>query len=153
MTKQKLREYRSYLSYLVRHKWIVLKICFKNGLFWQGITHDISKFLPTEFFEYSSYFASGKKTDIEGKWLDHLHRNRHHWQYWVLLDNEGNGKPLEMPKKYIIEMVADWLSVALIENGRHQAKTKVKEWYAERRKGIYIHDDSRKFLEEKLEML
>ena len=34
---------------ITRHKWLVLCGCFRVGLYWQGITHDLSKYTPTEF--------------------------------------------------------------------------------------------------------
>ena len=33
------------------HKFYVCLYCFKAGIFWRGIKHDISKFHPIEFFE------------------------------------------------------------------------------------------------------
>ena len=44
-----MNKYLKYLSYVLRHKWFVMLACFKVKLFWQGITHDLSKFLPDEF--------------------------------------------------------------------------------------------------------
>src|SRR3972149_1962592 len=89
------------LSYLLRHKWYVMIECFKVGLFWRGIRHDISKFLPDEFIPYANFFykkadkmkrdGTGyyKPTDTGDKafdfaWLLHQKRNRHHWQWYLL---------------------------------------------------------------------
>lgn len=33
------------------HKYWVRYYCFKAGLYWQGIIHDLSKFSPVEFWE------------------------------------------------------------------------------------------------------
>ena len=41
-----------YLSYVIRHRWFVMIECFKRGLIWRGLTHDLSKFHPSEFFPY-----------------------------------------------------------------------------------------------------
>lgn len=145
-----MKIFKDYFGYLIRHKWLVFKYCYTYGITWQGITHDLSKFLPSEFIEYSKYFASGKKTDIEYKWLDHLHRNKHHWQYWILLDNEGGQRALEMPKKYILEMISDWLSVAVIEHGNRGAIDWVKNWYNNRKDKMIIHPKSKQILEKEL---
>jgi len=48
--------YIQYLDYLLRHKWYVTLECFREGLYWQGLTHDLSKFLPSEFIPYANYF-------------------------------------------------------------------------------------------------
>ena len=37
---------------------------------------------------------------FDSAWLLHQKRNAHHWQYWVLLEDEGNTKALEMDDKY-----------------------------------------------------
>ena len=34
---------------ITHHKWLVLLGCFRVGLYRQGITHDLSKYSPTEF--------------------------------------------------------------------------------------------------------
>ena len=31
------------------HKMLVMKHCFRCGLYWQGLTHDLSKLAPVEF--------------------------------------------------------------------------------------------------------
>ena len=36
---------------ITHHKCLVLHYCFRMGLYWQGIVHDLSKYSPTEFRE------------------------------------------------------------------------------------------------------
>ena len=38
------------------HRWLVRQGCFKVGLYWQGLTHDLSKYSPTEFWVGARYF-------------------------------------------------------------------------------------------------
>ena len=38
------------------HKFWVGYYCFKAGLYWQGIVHDLSKFSPIEFIESAKYY-------------------------------------------------------------------------------------------------
>ena len=83
--------------------------------------HDLSKRSKEEYDAYDRYFY-GCKRDGEADrkvleafnyaWLHHIHNNPHHWQYWVLLNDdkdEGN-IVLEMPDRYIFEMICDWWS-------------------------------------------
>lgn len=49
-------KYLKYLRYLLRHKWYVGIECFKRGLYWRGIIHDMSKFRPAEFIPYTNFF-------------------------------------------------------------------------------------------------
>lgn len=54
--------------------------------------HDMSKNTTDEYTPYNNYFY-GEQTPaiIEAfnrAWLMHIHRNPHHWQYWVLINDE-----------------------------------------------------------------
>ena len=75
--------------------------------------HDQSKYSKEEYDAYDAYFYGGNKTfqvqeNFDKAWLHHIHNNPHHWQHWVLInDNEGI-MALDMPLKYVYEMIADW---------------------------------------------
>ncbi|MEW9110929.1 MAG: DUF5662 family protein [Cytobacillus gottheilii] len=43
--------------YTLDHQLNVLVECWKEGLYIQGITHDLSKFSPKEFFPYAKKFG------------------------------------------------------------------------------------------------
>ena len=49
-------KYIKYLRYLIIHKFWVFIYCCQYGLYWRGIIHDLSKFLPSEFIPYANYF-------------------------------------------------------------------------------------------------
>lgn len=155
-------KYLKYLKYLVRHKWFVMIECFKVKLYWQGIVHDLSKFLPNEFIPYMNYFYGEnrdikigrnktgyyKPTDTGDKefdfaWLLHQKRNRHHWQWWILPEDEGGIKVLEMPEKYLKEMICDWKGAGKAQNN----KTSCWIWYLENKNKMKIHPKTRKQLE------
>jgi hypothetical protein len=93
-----MKRHWEYLKYVVRHRWFVMLACFQHGLIWRGLVHDLSKFLPSEWFPYARFFyepngtkktrrdKSGyyKPTDtgdsaFDFAWLLHQKRNRHHW--------------------------------------------------------------------------
>ena len=95
------------------HKVSVLIECWKEGLYLQGIIHDMSKFSSQEFIPYALKFYSNQKdenTELRWKkaWLHHQNHNKHHWEYWIV--NRNKREALPMPKKYMIEMVCDWKS-------------------------------------------
>ena len=85
---------------------------------WQiNFEHDHSKTNPDEYDAYDAYFYGNNRSHavveaFNRAWLLHIHRNPHHWQHWVLInDEEDEGKVLvEMPYNYIIEMICDWWS-------------------------------------------
>ena len=45
---------------ITRHKWLVLKHCFRVGLYWQGLTHDLSKYSPVEFWTGARYYQGNR---------------------------------------------------------------------------------------------
>ncbi len=105
-----MKPYLSYLIYVIRHKWFVFLECCKLGIFWMGIVHDWSKLLPAEWFPYARAFYTDDSVDaqFDRAWLDHLHRNKHHSQHWVLIQDEDENKVLPMPDRYRRELLADW---------------------------------------------
>lgn len=84
-----MKAHLQYLGYVVRHKWLVFVECCRLGIPWQGLIHDWSKFLPSEWFSYVGYFYGEKdEAAFDLAWLLHQKRNPHHWQWWVM--NEDN---------------------------------------------------------------
>jgi hypothetical protein len=89
------------------------------GLFIHAIMHDLSKFLPSEFIPYAKFFYSKNRTknyrqsdeddpNFQKGWNHHQKRNKHHWNYWVSVTRKDEIIPVEMPMKYVRQMVADW---------------------------------------------
>ena len=88
MTKMKAwRHFRT----ITHHKILVMKGCFKLGLYRQGLLHDMSKYSPTEFLVGCRYYQgtrSPNNAEREAKgyssaWLHHKGRNKHHYEYWI----------------------------------------------------------------------
>lgn len=52
----KIKNFFGHLKTVCKHKYWVGKYCFKVGLYKQGITHDLSKFSPVEFWEGVKYW-------------------------------------------------------------------------------------------------
>ena len=46
-----------------KHKCIVFKYAVKAGIPWRGLTHDLSKYSPTEFLESIKYY-NGHRSPI-----------------------------------------------------------------------------------------
>jgi len=100
-----MRTHLAYLKYVLKHKWYVFLECCKLGIPWLGVIHDWSKFRPSEWFPYARYFYNPDGTrrqvrDGDGNfvqdatfdfaWFLHQKRNKHHWQWWILReDNPG----------------------------------------------------------------
>lgn len=141
--------YWKYLKYLLKHKYFVAKECFKRGLWLQGFTHDLSKFLPSEFipYAYAFYGTDEEKKAYNSKyilaWLKHQKRNPHHWQYWLLNNDLEQPEIICMPDKYILEMYCDWVGAGLAISGRND----VVEWYSKIKDKIILHPEAKKRVE------
>jgi len=159
----KLKVFCKYMSYVVRHKWYVGRECFKHHLYWQGITHDISKLLPSEFVPYANYFygnykkflkngrihAPGKNDAFDYAWLLHQKRNKHHWQ-WFLLQNDTDGlRLLDMPDRYIVEMVCDWKGAGKAQG--HKQPGELQQWYMANKDKMQLSEITRFKVEQLLE--
>jgi len=148
-----------YALYVFKHKCFVFVEACKLRILLRGILHDLSKFLPDEWFPYAAHFY-GKARD-EGKgydrshdlddpafnlaWLKHIHRNKHHWQYWLLQFDDGSARALPMPDKYRREMLADWRGA-----GRAQGFTNTLEWYKRNKHNMILHPETRYWIENAL---
>ena len=106
------------LKYLILHKYYVFQagLRYQVPLF-QLFVHDWSKFTLTEWFGYTNYWH-GEKNHVnhckfKEAWLSHIHRNKHHWNYWVLVKENGELEALQMPERFVREMIADWVGAGL----------------------------------------
>lgn len=116
-----LSKVKGHLSTINKHKIKVGELCFRCGLYKQGLLHDMSKYSPIELrtgFKYYQGFRSpiDAQKEEEGysmSWLHHKGRNPHHWEYW--LDNSKNGvAPVKMPERYVYEMFCDRVAASMI---------------------------------------
>jgi hypothetical protein len=120
-----MKAYIKYIKYIFEHRKLVRKYGRMLGVNWWLIfIHDLSKFLPDEFFPYAEWFygyggnswsiaaygkvRSRKKSNFTTAWRKHIKRNPHHWNQYAYVTDEGLVVCREMPTKYILEMVADW---------------------------------------------
>ena len=80
-----------HLRTINHHKLLVMKGCFKVGLYRQGLMHDLSKYTPSEFLVGCKYYqgnrspnnAEREATGVSSAWLHHKGRNKHHYEYWI----------------------------------------------------------------------
>ena len=148
--KSEIKACIKYFVRVINHKIKVAKGCFNQGLYFQGIVHDLSKSLPDEYIPYAYKFKwPVEKTDKEKELIErnfrvardkHFSRNLHHWKYWVI--DEYQNLAFEMPGKYIKEMICDWESVGEVKGDS------AKEFYERDKNKMVLHPNTRKVLEE-----
>lgn len=107
--------YFKYFLYICDHKKKVFLECWKRGLYFHAFTHDLSKFLPDEFFPYAKWFYgkngtmaaydfeqmdcppespdypdllkyTKNKLTFKNAFSKHLRRNKHHWDHSQWVD-------------------------------------------------------------------
>ena len=145
-----------YFWYVIRHKWYVFLAGLKLRVpLWALIIHDWQKFTPAEFKPYRLSFYGPWKykqrpqwlvDQFDYAWLHHQHYGPHHWQYFILRQDEEEDKILEMPDRYRREMLADWIGAGRAITG----KIEVVEWYAKNKRKIQLHPNTRAWIEEEL---
>lgn len=137
-----------YLKYVLRHKWYVFVECAKRGLIWRGLVHDLSKFLPDEWLPYTNYFYGKEFNDrrFRAAWNRHIHRNPHHWQYWILTQDEDPRMILPMPHQYRVEMLCDWIGAGKVQGHGND----VLEWYTKQRENIVLHPETQAWIEKEI---
>ena len=47
---------------ITKHRHKVIANCFRAGIFWQGLRHDLSKYSPTEFIPGAKYYQGGMRS-------------------------------------------------------------------------------------------
>lgn len=118
--------------------------------------HDTTKWQPIEYPAYDRYFYGGNRShavvlNFKYAWLHHQNCNPHHWQYWVLINDDPDEgiTPLEMPNTYILEMIADWWSFSWKNNKLEE----LFDWYEKHKNYILLHKNTRKIVEDILDQM
>lgn len=136
------------------HRREVMKNCFACGLYEQGLTHDLSKYSPSEFWVSVKYFQGSrspymKEKQIKGYslgWLHHKGHNRHHWEFWYdMID--GQWVPLKMPYRYVVEMACDRVAACKVYQKEKYTEESALNYFLAKNDRKYMHPDTARELE------
>ena len=151
-----------HFSTITRHRHVVIRHCFKAGIFWQGLFHDLSKYSPTEFIPGIKYYMGDKSPNEKERelngfsraWLHHQGRNKHHFEYWVDYNPVLNRKePVKMPTKYVIEMFCDRVAASKIYQGKNYTDAHPLTYFQRGNARKKMHPATADLLEEWLTLL
>lgn len=159
----KIKEHFQTITY---HRQLVMKYCFRVGLYWQGLTHDLSKYSPTEFLVGAKYYQgdrSPNNAEKEAKgysssWLHHKGRNKHHFEYWMDYTMPGTSDQLlegvKMPVRYVVEMFMDRIAACKVYQKDAYTDASPLE-YHERSKRVkqIMHPETIALIEKLMKML
>lgn len=149
-----------HLHTINHHKWLVMKYCFRLGLYKQGLCHDLSKYSPAEFLAGVKYFQGNRSPNdaqrtAEGcspAWLHHKGRNKHHLEYWIDYDISQKGLlgGMEMPVRYVAEMLCDRIAASRVYMKENYTDASPWDYYSRGRYHYILHENTRDLLEKML---
>lgn len=151
-----------HLKTISKHKWLVMQGCFRVGLYRQGLAHDLSKYSPAEFLIGIRYYQGTRSPNAAERdekgyseaWMHHKGRNRHHYEYWTDLNKQtGRYECVEMPRKYLVEMVMDRRAACMTYQGAAYTNASPLEYLEKSRERNIMHPETRRQLQFILEKL
>lgn len=156
-----MKNFINHIKTIISHRKFVRHLCFKMGLFWQGLTHDLSKFSPTEM-SIAKYYTGKNSPHQECRnrlgyspcWMHHYHINKHHYQYWYDTSETDEFIPIKMPYKYVLEMFCDRVSACKAYNKDKYTNQDAWNYFVKNTKGHGVmHSDTEYLLAKLLWML
>jgi len=152
-----------HLRTITHHHNLVMLHCFKCGLYWQGLTHDLSKLSPVEFWTGARYYQGSRSPNnaqretvgYTAAWLHHKGRNRHHLEYWIDY-SAGDDSPMtgmRMPERYVAEMVCDRIAACKTYRGKNYDDSAAWDYYLKGRGKYLLHPETQEQLEKCLLLL
>lgn len=152
---------------ITEHKIRVMRHCFAVGLYWQGVTHDLSKYTPVEFLNGCKYYQHGRRSPNNAEredrgyslaWMHHKGRNRHHYEYWNdYRAKREEGKPpvvyVPMPRRYVAEMLMDRISASETYRGEEYTQHDPLKYYLNGAGSKLMHPRTARELERLLRIL
>ena len=147
-----------HLKVVHKHRKYVRQMCFKMGIPWQGLIHDLSKYSIKEL-SICKYYGGSKsphaycrdELGYSPSWINHYHRNKHHWQFWLDIEDwPDKVTPIKMPYKYVIEMFCDFVGAGKAYNQGKWDENMPWDYYQKACKGKRLMDECSDYLLVKL---
>ena len=147
---------------ITKHKLLVMDGCFRVGLYWQGLTHDLSKYSPTEFRAGAKYYQGDRSPNAAERedkgyseaWMHHKGRNRHHSEYWTDMNRQTRKyESIPMPRKYLVEMVMDRRAACKTYQGKNYRDDSALGYFDRSREKDLMHPQTNRELRHILVML
>ena len=147
-------QFRAHLHTVNRHRRLVRRYCLKLGLVWQGLTHDLSTYSPTEFWRGCKYYQGWRSPNDQERlengvslaWLHHKGRNRHHFEYWIDYCIAPDGHVFmggcKMPKKYVAEMFCDRIAACRVYQGDQYTDASAYDYFQRTKGRFWIHEET-----------
>lgn len=153
-----LRNAVHHFATISHHKALVFDLARQAGIAGQGITHDLSKYSPTEFLVGVEYYQGDRSPNAAERhdkgyseaWMHHKGANRHHYEYWTDMRDGGDGTlyGVPIPTRYMIEMLCDRIAACKVyKKDAYEDSAPLEYFQSELAVGnLPMHPDSAAFL-------
>ena len=147
---------------ITSHRHCVIRHCFRAGIGWQGLFHDLSKYSPTEFVPGARYYQGNRSPNERERelfgcsfaWMHHKGRNRHHFEYWNDINPATKMyEPVKMPLRYVKEMFCDRVAASKIYQGKNYTDAHPLTYFQRGNARKKMHPATADLLEEWLTLL
>ena len=125
-----------HLKTINHHKMLVMKGCFRVGLYKQGLLHDLSKYMPSEFLVGCKYYQGDVSPNID-----------------YGMPSEPAMVGMRMPDNYVVEMFIDRMSASKNYQKEKYTDRSALEYYLRGKNRHIMHPEVRELLEKLLYML
>lgn len=157
--KRKIKDNVNYAGYVLKHKANIIKPMTEMNLpLSQSLSHDISKFRPSQFGPYRDwFFGPGGRTTLEpspkvfSQWRKAVrqhYKGKNDGHHWKKLGKD----PETVPINTKMETVADWYAVGKTIRGSRGYPT-FKHWYQKRREKLPIDNTTKTIIDYNLGLL
>lgn len=108
---------------ITKHHILVRNMCFKAGLYKQGLLHDLSKYTYKEFHNGVKYFQGYRSPIVKEKelnngksiaWEHHIENNPHHWEHWNINYNKKINSTSDLPFNFLLESCMDRIAACKV---------------------------------------
>ena len=158
-----MNRFFGHLHTITKHRHLVMVHCFRCGIPWRGLMHDLSKYSPAEFIPGVKYYVggNGSPTGKERRtigyskaWMHHKGRNKHHYEYWTDFSREaGKNVPVKMPLVFVLEMFCDRIAACKVYQKEKYTDRSALEYYNARVGIEAMHPETSQLLGKLLNML
>ncbi len=147
---------------ITRHRHAVIRHCFKAGILWRGLLHDLSKYSPGEFISGAKFYKGTRSPNeaereafgYSSAWMHHKGRNRHHFEYWTDYSPATKRvEPVKMPIVFVKEMFCDRVAASKVYQGKNYTQTHPIEYFMRGKERRTIHPETSDLIESWLRML
>ena len=147
---------------ITKHRHLVMKLCFKMGLYKQGLLHDLSKYSYTEFSNSAKYYVGTYSPTISERkekgysdiWMHHKGRIKHHYEYWCDFSNvEKKYVPIKIPIQYVKEMICDRIAASKVYLKDKYTKSSALEYFNRTYDRHEMHPETSALLKSWLELV